>query len=127
MEQMDRAPAARPSWLGAVIGPSSDPVAPDGFVAVDVDAFQADAGAVLAWRRPDDWELRNARCRWTVGPGHLTCKKPPVAMLARSRYGSRGPVWWAYCGRHLYRRRIDAQGRLVERRLLDAVWAGTVT
>lgn len=111
----------RPRWAAAVVCLSPEPSTVAGFVAVEVDAFDPAVGS--GWRRPDDYELRVAGCRWTVGPGHLTCRRPPAAMLARSRHGSPLPAWWAYCAEHLYGRRLDPAGRLLERRLLAERWA----
>lgn len=53
------------------------------------------------------------RCRYTVGPGHATCKRPSVALLRR--VGWSGFVReWAYCESHLYGRRWES-GRILAR------------
>ena len=84
---------------------------PAGFVAVVVDAFEGEG-----WRPPTDAERDRLGCRWTLGPGHFTCRAEPVAMLAR---GYRDRVqWWAYCRDHLYGRRLDDTGRLLQRVLI---------
>lgn len=77
---------------------------PRGYRLVVVDEFI---------RRGMDWRpaAPGRRCRWTIGPGHATCKAPAVAELLRGR------AWWGYCERHLYGRIWDAE----HQRLLAAV------
>jgi len=52
----------------------------------------------------DEWatELQSEYlCRYTVGPGHKTCRRRAVVKLRR-----RGR-WWRYCELHLYGRWIE--------------------
>ena len=54
------------------------------------------------------------RCRYIVGA--TRCPNQAVAELDRRHAVGRRPIWWAYCGRHLYGRAIE-DGRVVELRL----------
>lgn len=73
-----------------------DGVVPAGHRVVLVDAAEYDP----------DWSLLalGRRCRYTTGPGNVTCKRPAVVLLNRGS-GSR-PQWWGYCDLqgHLYGR-----------------------
>lgn len=52
------------------------------------------------------------RCRYTVGPGQTTCKRPAIVALNRGRRGR--TALWGYCPEHLYGRRWDpATGRVL--------------
>ncbi len=54
------------------------------------------------WVRDVRWRLGSQkRCRWVVGTPYARCQNQAVAELIRGRGG-----WWAYCGEHLYGRRI---------------------
>lgn len=44
-------------------------------------------------------------CRYGAGGGHASCGRPSVWRMNRA--SSRDyPVWWHYCGEHVYGRRI---------------------
>ena len=76
-------------------------------------------GYVYRWEpagAESNWSLDRATfagktCRFTTGPGHSVCGQPAVVALKRGRGG-----WWAYCGEHMYGRRI--RGGVVETRSL---------
>lgn len=65
------------------------------------------ADPTLVWHvlTPADGPLR---CR--SGSGDTRCHRPAVAMLDRART-PRDRAWWAYCGDHLYGRRL-VDGRI---------------
>ncbi len=44
------------------------------------------------------------RCRMTQGSAHARCPNLAIAQLRR---GYRQVRWWAYCGHHLYGRRLS--------------------
>jgi hypothetical protein len=76
------------------------------------------------WHVDEQWTTDPAivdgrLCRFTVGPGHKTCREPAVAALDRSSSvsSSRSPRWWRYCEDHLYGRRLR-DGRVEVRRLV---------
>lgn len=54
-------------------------------------------------------------CRYTVGPGHRTCKAPGVAAVIRGTL--RKSVWW-YCADHLYGGWIE-DGQVMNWRLVE--------
>ena len=57
----------------------------------------------FVWVADPDWVLlqegSTAKCRYTIAKYRI-CRAPGVAQLQR------GDQWWAYCGEHLYGRRI---------------------
>lgn len=58
------------------------------------------------WVRDLLWRTRvGKRCRWMM-KHRKACGRPAVAE------SQRGTQWWGYCGGHLYRRRIDANGAI---------------
>jgi hypothetical protein len=78
------------------------------------------AGYVWQWMQADPrWQVGGdgRACRFTVGPGRATCKRPAVATLNRSSDANR-PRRWAYCEQHLFGRHLHDgavwQGRLVK-------------
>jgi hypothetical protein len=85
---------------------------PPGHKVVMIDNF---ARPKSPWRPATAEESARYGCRWTVGPGHLSCRRTPVVMVNRSR-GDK-PNWWAYCERHLYNQVIE-NGRLLGPRLV---------
>ncbi len=96
-----------------------DATADDGFAVRRVDMATAGYRVVLVddFARPgSEWAPisgpTSMRCRYTVGPGHLTCKREPVAMVCRGRGRRYGGTWWAYCERHLYGRKLE-NGKLL--------------
>ncbi|OGT54309.1 MAG: hypothetical protein A3E01_15200 [Gammaproteobacteria bacterium RIFCSPHIGHO2_12_FULL_63_22] len=84
-------------------------------MSAELPAYEI-SGYHYEWRAEvdSDWSLAaeriaGKRCRYTVGPGNRICGAEPVAALNRgmTRDGlGRVPSWWAYCGEHLYGRRI---------------------
>lgn len=87
----------------------------------DPSRFHFEVAPSPDWRLVDQQEGSKRRCRWTVGPGHLTCKKPSVAALNRrhrtisQRFGA---AWWHYCGDHLYANWIE-DGQVLHWRLTE--------
>lgn len=59
------------------------------------------------------------RCRFTL-EGRRTCRAPAVARLDRGKrvHGQRQPMWWHYCGDHLYGRWIE-DGKVMQWRLVE--------
>lgn len=83
-------------------------------------------GYELVWERPSaNWEalidIEPMGCRYTVGPGHVTCREPSVARLNRGARGAR-PQWWHYCADHLYGKRI--RDGVVEHQVLRPIDGG---
>lgn len=71
--------------------------------------FVGDTG--LRWRMPS----RYKRCR-ASGPGHVDCRRPPVADLHRTVFTRKSGyhnTWWAYCELHLYGGGWIEDGRVV--------------
>jgi len=86
----------------AATRPEPGRAAPAGF------HFEAAAEDNLEWRVPP---IGAGRCRYTVGPGHRVCGKPPMATLMRGRFP------YDYCGEHLYGRWLE-DGRVMHWRLV---------
>lgn len=85
-------------------------VTTSGFRVVVVDAFAyPDSG----WRPvPQEQSLP---CRMRVGDSY--CRREAVALLKRGVWANGAPNLWAYCGEHLYGRKL-VDGRLEEARLI---------
>ncbi len=64
----------------------------DGYRVAIVDELQRENSGWIV----DD---QNRKCRWTVGPGHVICKRPAVVALYRGKTGA-----WGYCEQHPYGR-----------------------
>lgn len=87
-----------PGWHGH----PEDNVPPQGYIW---EWMQEDA----RWRLGGDGKW----CRFTIGPGHATCKRPAVATLDRAWSGRRSNRW-GYCEDHLFSRHIHD----------GAIWSG---
>jgi hypothetical protein len=101
------------------VGYVRDATADDRWAASRLDMISPGYRVVLVddFARPrSDWapiqRPTSMRCRYTVGPGHRTCKRDAVAQLCRGAGRYKGGVWRGYCERHLYGRRLD-NGRLL--------------
>lgn len=84
---------------------------PTGFRVAVVDENQRAHGC--KWTVGAEGRL----CRFTVGPGHKTCRQPAAVLLHRHRYGGRRNDW-AYCAEHIYGRRIE-DGRVLSTILVE--------
>lgn len=69
------------------------------------DENEAPEGYRYEWVADTSWQLlledENRRCRMK------NCEAQAVAMLRRERRSKSGFAWWAYCGQHLYGRKIE--------------------
>ncbi len=81
----------------------------------------------LVWVEDREWRVpsRHLKCRW--GGRWSSCPNPPVADLERRTYPAGDSQWWAYCGEHLFGRRLrDGKVELAVRRDSPAAQRGFV-
>lgn len=84
----------------------------------------------VTWKRParpatfpeEAYEAVPAGPEWSTSPGRVMgrrcrqgstqngyCENPAVAALDRHHYGTKRPLWYAYCGDHLYGRWLEGE------------------
>jgi hypothetical protein len=115
---------ARRSWLlkDAIWVPEAEPIgyyrdrAPEGYRLHAVHELDEDH-----WRVCPPHSER--RCSYVVGPQHMTCRRPAVALLNRWHWRREGPQrWYGFCDEpgHMYAWWMGSDGRIWHWVLEDA-------